>query len=370
MNKFTKIIIWFGAPALCGLLAALIILQLFPYLKGGSTHSLTSLTHLFKGSSFGPASYHKTVKLASPSVVHIFSVSSSTGTIDKPQLMSKKAQTSLGSGVIVGKAGYVLTNNHVIGEAHKLLVLLKDGRSSAASIVGTDPETDLAVLKINLTDLPVIQWADSGKDLRIGDIVLAMGNPLGLGQTVSAGIISATQRTLHMNTYESFIQTDAAINVGNSGGALVNSQGKLVGITTALVSSGGGHEGLGFAIPSNLARFVLQSIIRHNRVIRGWLGIEAQTLTPELAETYGLPVGTGILVSSIYDDSPAVSAGIKRGDIILKINGKGVNDGRSVMAYVASLMPGSTATVIQLLPSGQRKTIALEVAERPRLDTL
>ena len=356
---------------MCGLLAALIILQLFPYLKGGRTHNLTSLTHIFRGSSFGPASYHKTVKLASPSVVHIFSVSSA-GTIDKPrpQLMSKKTQTSLGSGVIVGKSGYVLTNNHVIGEARELLVLLKDGRSSSAAVVGTDPETDLAVLKINLTDLPVIKWADSSKDLRIGDIVLAMGNPLGLGQTVSAGIISATQRALHMNTYESFIQTDAAINVGNSGGALVNSQGKLVGIITALVSSGGGHEGLGFAIPSNLARFVLQSIIRHNRVIRGWLGIEAQTLTPEIAETYDLPVGVGILVSGIYDNSPAVTAGIKRGDIILEINGKGVNDGRSVMAYVASLMPGSTATVIQLLHSGQRKQITLKVAERPKLDSL
>ncbi len=368
MIKVIKVFSWFGWPAICGLLVALVAQQIDPSITGSDRGWLSIAVGSISMASPAPASYYKAVKLGSPSVVHIFSahisairgLSSSTG---KQSLVFPKEQKSLGSGVIVSKKGYILTNNHVIANAQSLLISLKDGRQALATVVGTDPETDLAALKINMPNLPVATWVNSKKDVRVGDIVLAIGNPFGLGQTVSEGIISATQRNLKLSTYESFIQTDAAINMGNSGGALVNTQGKLVGIATALITSDGGNEGLGFAIPANLARFVLQSIIAHGHVIRGWLGIEAQTLTPELSTVYGLAANTGILVSGIYPDSPAAKAGIKRGDVILTINHNKINNGQAVMTYVASLTPGSKITVT-LLQNNQQKTINLIVDER------
>lgn len=369
IRKIQKLFVWLGWPTLCGVLLAVIAQQIFPAVTGSKQGWLLSLADEVSTSSVGPVSYYKAVKLGSPSVVHIFStlvpVNSDVRNLSI-QPLSQKGQNSLGSGVIVSKKGYILTNNHVIAGASNLLISLKDGRQALATIIGTDPETDLAVLKINLPDLPVVTWANSRRDVHVGDVVLAIGNPFGLGQTVSAGIISATQRNLRLSTYENFIQTDAAINVGNSGGALVNTQGKLVGIATALISRNGGSEGLGFAIPANLARFVLQSIVAHGKVIRGWLGVEAQTLTPELSATYGLPDNTGILVSGVYPDSPAEKAGIKRGDVILHINRSQTNNGQSVMAYVATLAPGSKVT-ITVLHKNKKEKVMMTVDERPAI---
>ena len=365
-----KLFVWLGWPTLCGLLIAVIAQQIFPGITGSKQGWLSSLAGEVNSSSAGPISYHHAVKLGSPSVVHIFSSLSPLVRDDhnfSTSPLAQKSQKSLGSGVIVSKKGYILTNNHVISGASNLLISLKDGRQAVAKVVGSDPETDLAVLKITLPNLPIATWANSQKDVHIGDVVLAIGNPFGLGQTVSMGIISATQRSLRLSTYENFIQTDAAINVGNSGGALVNTQGKLVGIATALITSGSGNEGVGFAIPANLARFVLQAIITHGKVIRGWLGVEAQTLTPELSETYGIPANTGILISGVYPNSPASKAGLKRGDVILHINRNKTNNGQSVMSYVATLSPGSKVTLTVLHKNKKEKVVAV-VGERPAVD--
>jgi len=367
IRKLKQQFSWLGWPIFCGLLLAVIVQQIFPFITGSNEGWLSSLTYRVHPINKGPVSYYKAVQIGSPSVVHIFSTQvpmsyDTESSLARP--FFQRGQKSLGSGVIVSKQGYILTNNHVVAGIQHLLISLKDGRQALAKIVGTDPETDLAVLKVNLSNLPVAHWINSKRDVHVGDVVLAIGNPFGLGQTVSEGIISATQRNLRLSTYENFIQTDAAINVGNSGGALVNTQGKLVGIATALVTSDGGNEGIGFAIPANLARFVLQSIVAHGKVIRGWLGVEAQTLTPELSAAYGLPVNTGILVSNIYPDSPAAKAGIKRGDVILHINKNKTNDGQSVMAYVATLTPGAKVTML-VLDKNKKSKVTMVVAERP-----
>ena len=241
-------------------------------------------------------------KVASPAVV---SINTSKAPVNAPQSNDpwfrfffgdqdrSQPQTGLGSGVIVSPAGYILTNNHVIEEADQIEVVLNDGRKSAAQVIGTDPETDLAILKIELTELPVITLGNSD-GLSIGDPVLAIGNPFGVGQTVTSGIVSALGRTqLGINTFENFIQTDAAINPGNSGGALVDTSGHLMGINTAIYSRSGGSMGIGFAIPTSTARSVMEAIVRDGQVTRGWIGVEPQDLTPELAESFGLGTGTG-----------------------------------------------------------------------------
>jgi len=266
--------------------------------------------------------------------------------------------------VIVSDEGYILTNNHVIQGADQIQVALRDGRETLATLVGTDPDSDLAVLKIDLDNLPVIRLADSEK-IAVGDVSLAIGNPFGVGQTVTMGIISATGRNhLGLSAYEDFIQTDAAINPGNSGGALVNARGALVGINTAIFSRSGGSQGIGFAIPTNLAREILRQIITHGRVIRGWLGIEAQEITPNLATSFGLKAAQGVVISSVLPNGPGDKAGLQPGDIMTAIDGKPILDPRVAMADIAEIKPG-TQLPVTIIRGGERRTVTIEVGERP-----
>jgi serine protease DegS len=273
-------------------------------------------------------------------------------------------ESSLGSGVIMSPEGYILTNNHVTSGADQIVVALKDGRETLARVIGSDPETDLAVLKIDLKTLPAITVGRSD-NIRIGDVALAIGNPFGVGQTVTMGIISATGRNqLGLNNYEDFIQTDAAINPGNSGGALVDANGNLTGINTAIFSKSGGSQGIGFAIPVKLAMEVMKSIIEHGQVIRGWLGIEVQPLTQELAESFGLSGRPGIVVAGIFRDGPAQKAGLQLGDVILSIDGEPAGDGRRSMNQVARIKPTDKVT-IQVMRNGKELKLTAEIGLRP-----
>ena len=264
-------------------------------------------------------------------------------------------QSGLGSGVIVSPAGYILTNNHVVEEADEIEVVLNDGRRTVAKVIGTDPETDLAILKIDLTELPVITLGNSD-ELQIGDQVLAIGNPFGVGQTVTSGIVSALGRTqLGINTFENFIQTDAAINPGNSGGALVDVNGHLMGINTAIYSRSGGSMGIGFAIPTSTARSVMESIVRDGKVTRGWIGVEPQELSKELAESFGVAPGTGVIITGVLQNGPAAQAGIRPGDVITSVAGRPVASVAQLLSAVAALPPGSPATLQVIRRDGQAK---------------
>jgi Do/DeqQ family serine protease len=259
--------------------------------------------------------------------------------------LQTQPQTGLGSGVIVSPAGYILTNNHVIEEADEIEVVLNDGRKSVAQVIGTDPETDLAILKISLTELPVITLGNSDA-LSIGDQVLAIGNPFGVGQTVTGGIVSALGRTqLGINTFENFIQTDAAINPGNSGGALVDVNGHLMGINTAIYSRSGGSMGIGFAIPTSTARSVMEAIVRDGQVTRGWIGVEPQDLSPELAESFGIASGSGVIITGVLQNGPAAQAGLRPGDVITHVAGREVGTVAQLLSAVAALPPGTPATM-------------------------
>jgi Do/DeqQ family serine protease len=264
-------------------------------------------------------------------------------------------QAGLGSGVIVSEAGYILTNNHVIEEADQIEVVLNDGRKSIAQVIGTDPETDLAILKTTLNGLPVITLGNSDA-LAIGDQVLAIGNPFGVGQTVTSGIVSALGRTqLGINTFENFIQTDAAINPGNSGGALVDIRGHLMGINTAIYSRSGGSMGIGFAIPTSTARSVLDAIVRDGKVTRGWIGVEPQDLTPELAESFSIPSGTGVIITGVLQNGPAAQAGIRPGDVVTHVGGKAVSNVAQLLSAVAALTPNTPSTVDIVRKEGQQR---------------
>lgn len=326
----------------------------------------------------GPVSYADAVEFAAPAVVNIFTsktVTTRSPLFDDPlfrhffgdrfgAVPRSRQETSLGSGVIVSQQGYILTNNHVVAEADEIEVALRDGRISRGKVVGTDPETDLAVIKVELGDLPAITLGDSDQ-LRVGDVVLAIGNPFGVGQTVTQGIVSATGRTqLGISTFENFIQTDAAINPGNSGGALINAAGELVGINTAIFSRSGGSQGIGFAIPISLARGVMQQIIEQGRVSRGWLGVEIQDLTPALAESFGLSHQDGVIIAGVLKRGPADRAGLQPGDVILEINGKPVRDVRSALNAITQTLPGHRVK-IKGLRNGKDFELDAEVAERP-----
>lgn len=273
-------------------------------------------------------------------------------------------QASLGSGVIVDREGYILTNNHVIKDADEIKVRLSDKREFTGKVIGTDPKTDLAVIKINSDNLPVIKWGDSDK-LRVGETVIAIGNPFGLSQTVTSGIVSATGRAnVGIADYEDFIQTDAAINPGNSGGALVNVSGELVGINTAIFSTSGGYQGIGFAIPSNMAKVVMENLIKRGKVIRGWLGVVIQPVTPELAKQFGLKEEKGVLVGDVVEEGPAEKAGIQRGDVIIEYDGRKVSEPSSLRNMVANTQPGKEVK-IKILREGKEKNLQVTIAELP-----
>jgi serine protease DegQ len=266
--------------------------------------------------------------------------------------------SNLGSGVIVTANGYILTNHHVVEAADEIQIALADGRTLPARVVGADPDTDLAVLKIEAGDLPAITFAQPDS-VKVGDWVLAVGNPFGVGQTVTAGIVSALGRTqLGINTFENFIQTDAAINPGNSGGALVDSAGNLVGVNSAIYSRTGGSQGIGFAIPVSLARQVMEQIIKEGSVTRGWVGIEVQDLTPELAESFSLKAAEGALIAGVLKGGPADSGGIRPGDILLAVNGNPVTDSASLLNLIAALKPGADA---QLMVARKQQSLDLRV---------
>jgi serine protease DegS len=273
-------------------------------------------------------------------------------------------QVGLGSGVIVSPEGYVLTNHHVIETAEQIEVALADGRRAQARVVGTDPETDLAVLRIRLDNLPVIRFGKPA-EMRVGDTVLAIGNPFGVGQTVTQGIVSATGRTeLGINLFEDFIQTDAAINPGNSGGALINAMGDLVGINTAIFTRSGGSHGIGFAIPVDLALDVMNEIIANGHVARGWLGIEVQSLNRALAESFGIADTRGVLIAGILSQGPAARAGLEPGDVILRLEGMRVTNTREALNIIARKRPGETI-LIDASRGGEILQLEATVDQRP-----
>ncbi len=409
MRRFVMPLIW---PVISGVLLAVVLLYQFPHLLGTESSrpqppmnttsqrepaasetpdvatandasgvsrpapELQDAKPLSRDS--GTVSYASAVDKAAPAVVNVYS----SRVVEREQhpLMSdpffrqffgddmprrQRLLSSLGSGVLVSAEGYILTNQHVIRGADQIQVALRDGREALAQLVGTDPESDLAVLKIDLDRLPVIRLADS-EQIAVGDVSLAIGNPFGVGQTVTMGIISATGRNhLGLSAYEDFIQTDAAINPGNSGGALVNAQGALVGINTAIFSRSGGSQGIGFAIPANLARDILSQIITHGRVIRGWLGIEVQEVTANLAASFGLNAIQGVVVANVVPGGPGAEAGLQPGDVMTAIDSKPIIDPREAMADIAEITPG-TRLPVTYIRGGQRHTVEVEVGERPR----
>jgi serine protease DegS len=330
------------------------------------------------GDRAGPVSYADAVERAAPAVVNVFTARVITERrsplLDDPLFRyffgdslsanKKRLETSLGSGVIISPQGFVLTNNHVVADADEIQIMLSDGRNAKAEVVGLDPETDLAVLKIELTDLPSVVIGDS-EHIRVGDVVFAIGNPFGVGQTVTQGIVSATGRyKLGISTFENFIQTDAAINPGNSGGALINAHGELIGINTAIFSQSGGSQGIGFAIPESLAKDVMKQIIERGRVVRGWLGIEAQNLTPALAESFGLDNTNGVLIAGVVRGGPADQAGINPGDLVLTVDGKAVVDAHEALARISRSTPG-TKIEVDGLRKGQPFQAQVEIIQRP-----
>lgn len=327
----------------------------------------------------GPVSYAEAVNIAAPAVVNIHTrktVIQSSPLFDDPFFRrffgdqfgigpQKREETSLGSGVIVSDQGYLLTNNHVIEGADEIRVGLRDGRSAEAKLVGSDAEADLAVLKIELSDLPVITLGDSDH-LRVGDVVMAIGNPFGVGQTVTLGIISATGRSeLGISTFENFIQTDAAINPGNSGGALITARGELIGINTAIFSRTGGSQGIGFAIPMSLAKSSMAQIVEKGYVSRGWLGVEIQELTPQLAESFGIKGEKGIIIAGVLRNGPADKAGLQPGDIITELNGKPIESAHTALNAIAQTAPGQELNVVGLR-NGKPLSLEATVAERPQ----
>jgi len=277
-------------------------------------------------------------------------------------------QHGVGSGVIVTKDGYILTNNHVVDEADEVKVAMQDGREFTGKVIGKDPKTDIAVLKIDAKDLPFLQMADSDK-IEVGDIVLAVGNPFGIGQTVTMGMVSATGRATLGLDYEDFIQTDAAINPGNSGGALVDAEGRLIGINTAILSRSGGNQGIGFAIPTNLSRDIMESLVKDGHVTRGYLGVMIQDVTPGLAKEFNLKDRQGALIGDVVPKGPAEKAGLKSGDVVLEFNGKAVRDSRQFKLQVARVKPGESVPV-KVLRNGSTKSIDVTINELPGSEKL
>jgi serine protease DegQ len=317
------------------------------------------------GNSFAAA-----VRRAAPAVV---SITASKSTLhrtagnwqrDAYGNAGNAAQTGLGSGVLVSPEGYLLTNQHVVDGADDIEVTLSDGRSASATLVGTDADSDLALLKISLDNVPVIPFGNVSQ-VSVGDPVLAIGNPFNVGETVTSGIVSALDRNqLGLSTIENFIQTDAAINPGNSGGALVDAEGRLVGINTAIFSRSGGSMGIGFAIPVDIAREVMDALIRDGQMTRGWIGVQPRDLTPEFADSFQLPVHEGVLVTGVLRDGPAARAGLKPGDVVTAIGGVKITNTAQLLRAVGALKPPATA-VLAVQRGGEAMTLRVPVARRP-----
>ncbi|MEM5330235.1 Do family serine endopeptidase [Paraburkholderia sp. JHI2823] len=332
------------------------------------------------GSGSAQGSYADAAQKAMPAVVNVFSSKDGSlppdprqndplfryffGDRNKNQKQQEQPAANLGSGVIVSPDGYILTNQHVIDGADQIEIALSDGRTTNAKVIGIDPETDLAVLKINLPNLPTITLGRMDQT-RVGDVVLAIGNPFGVGQTVTMGIISALGRNhLGINTFENFIQTDAPINPGNSGGALVDVNGNLLGINTAIYSRSGGSLGIGFAIPVSTARSVLESIITTGTVTRGWIGVEPQDVTPEIADSFGLKEKSGAIVAGVLQGGPADKAGIKPGDVLTSVNGEAITDTTRLLNVIAQIKPGTDARV-HLVRKNRDMDLDVLIGKRP-----
>ena len=357
-----------------GIVAALVVM-LFMMPKNQALQSPLSATNPTPTGMTGPVSYADAVKKAAPSVVNIYI----SKTIREPRrknslleqffgLRSKpreRTQSGLGSGVIFSAQGYIVTNYHVIHEAENIYVSLRDGQHAAATVIGSDPDTDLAILKIDLSDLKAIS-AGQSENLQVGDVVLAIGNPFGVGQTVTMGIISATGRDhVGVNTFENFLQTDAAINPGNSGGALVNAHGELIGINTAIFSKSGGSDGIGFAIPIDMVKSILTQIVENGSVVRGWLGVEAKDIPPRLRSQ--VPV-KGVVITGIFRGGPADQAGIKLGDVITEINGSSTHTTRAMLNMITDNEPG-TELHIKLWRDGNMINKMAILKQRPAIQT-
>jgi serine protease DegQ len=381
------------AQAVTILLAALfIVVTLKPnWLSDESVGSIVSNVTLKEGVAEGdtlsPSSYHDAVKKSAPAVVNIFSSKNSTKPKarkgGKPnssdplfkfffgeQPPDEEPSSSLGSGVLVSPEGIILTNHHVISDAIDIDVALSDGRKVKAKMIGSDPESDIAVLKIEAKQLPPPITFGRIESVHVGDVVLAIGNPFGVGQTVTSGIVSAMGRDhVGINTFENFIQTDAAINPGNSGGALIDTRGNLIGINTAIYSNNGGSMGIGFAIPINLAKQVMESILSNGSVTRGWIGVEPQNLTKEMAESLGAPATTqGVLLSGVLEGGPADRAGMKPGDLLTKVNSQTIRDVRELLGKISEIQPGTEA-IIMILRKNKELQLKVEVGKRPKPKT-
>jgi len=342
---------------------------------------------VYDNSSLSPGSYHDAVKKSMPAVVNIFTSKASTkpktrkGNKQNPadplfkfffgdQPPDEEPSSSLGSGVLVSPEGIILTNHHVISDADDIDIALSDGRKVKAKIIGSDPETDIAVLKIEAKQLPTPITLGKIESVHVGDVVLAIGNPFGVGQTVTSGIVSAMGRDhVGINTFENFIQTDAAINPGNSGGALIDTRGNLIGINTAIFSNNGGSMGIGFAIPVNLAKQVMESILKNGSVTRGWIGVEPQNLSKELSESLGLPGNTeGVLLSGVLEGGPAARGGVKPGDVLTAVNGDKTKDVKQLLNQIAQIGPGNEATV-SILRKGKELVLTIQTGKRPKPKT-
>ena len=350
----------------------------------GSLVDTVSLKESSYDGQLSPGSYHEAVKRSMPAVVNIFTSKASAkpktrkgGSPNSADPLFKfffgdqppeeEPSSSLGSGVLVSPEGYILTNHHVISDADDIDVALSDGRKVKAQVIGSDPETDIAVLKIEAKKLPTPITLGKVESVHVGDVVLAIGNPFGVGQTVTSGIVSALGRDhVGINTFENFIQTDAAINPGNSGGALIDTRGNLIGINTAIYSNNGGSMGIGFAIPVNLAKQVMESILANGSVTRGWIGVEPQNLSKELSESLGLPANTeGVLISGVLEGGPAAKGGIKPGDVLIAVNEKPIKDVRGLLNQIAQISPGNQAK-LTVLRKGKEMELAVETGKRPK----
>ena len=377
------------AQAVTVLLAALFIVatlkpEWLTDSRVGSLVDTASLKESYYDGQLSPGSYHEAVKRSMPAVVNIFTKNGA----DKPktrkganpnssdplfkfffgdQPPKEEPSSSLGSGVLVSPEGFILTNHHVISDASDIDVALSDGRKVKAQVIGSDPETDIAVLKIEVKNLPAPITLGKLESVHVGDVVLAIGNPFGVGQTVTSGIVSALGRDhVGINTFENFIQTDAAINPGNSGGALIDTRGNLIGINTAIYSNNGGSMGIGFAIPINLAKQIMESILANGSVTRGWIGVEPQNLSKELSESLGLPGNTsGVLLSGVLEGGPAERGGVKPGDVLIAVNGNLIKDVRGLLNQIAQIAPGNDAK-LTILRKGKEIELTAQTGKRPK----